>query len=119
VPASGLTRSEYLAKNLARHLNDEGAANFSNARARVEIMKAGGPDIGVAGAQEAKYKAIYADHQAGKIDQPTAEKSMGSLFGKGERTSTTGELYEDYYGKSYAQDWDKTQTRVPAGGRAP
>jgi type VI secretion system secreted protein VgrG len=118
-PPSGLTREEYVRKNLENDLTDEGAANFSNARARGEITASGGPDIGIAGSQQERYQSIYDEYQAGRIDQPTAEQKMGALFGRGERTSTTNELYEDYYGKGYRKFWDTNLGNVPPGGKAP
>jgi uncharacterized Zn-binding protein involved in type VI secretion len=119
VPAKGLTRAQYIKANVSRHLDDEGAANFSNARARQEIVAGGGPDIQVAGAQNAKYQQIYRDQQAGRIDRPTAEHQMGTLFGQGESTSTTGQKYDDYYGDGYAKHWDATYPGVPPGAVAP
>jgi hypothetical protein len=110
---------EYVRKNLENDLTDEGAANFSNARARGEIRASGGPDIGIAGSQQERYQSIYDEYQAGRIDQPTAEQKMGAPFGGGERTSTTDELYEDYYGKGYRSFWDKNLGNVPPGGKAP
>jgi hypothetical protein len=106
-------------RNVDRHLRDEGAANFSNARARDVILQSDGPDIGVAGAQEESYKGIYEAHKNGTLDQDTASEQMGQHFGNGERTSTTGESYSDDYGKSYRDQWDKTYPNVPPGGTAP
>jgi hypothetical protein len=106
VRAAGLTRQQYIDRNVALDLNSEGAATFENCAVRMEILKHGGPDVGVAGAQSAKYEGIYADYQAAKLTQQQAEQRMGSLYGVGERTSNTHELYKDYYGKRYADQWD-------------
>jgi uncharacterized Zn-binding protein involved in type VI secretion len=119
VPPSGLTRAQYIQQNTERHLDDEGAANFMNARARQEILNNGSQDIGIAGTQQAQYEQIYKDHTAGNIDERAASHQMGQLFGNGETTSTTGDTYNTYYGKDYADHWDNNYQGVRPGDRAP
>jgi hypothetical protein len=104
IPPNGLTHDQFIKVNVDQHLRDEGAANFENCVAREQILAKGGPDIGVAGTQQAQYLAIYADFKAGKITKDQAIDQMGQLFGN-ETTSNTGENYRDYYGKKYETDW--------------
>lgn len=86
-------------------LADEGAATMNNIKVQREILAKGGPDIGIAGnsANHAAYNKAY-DAFLKDGDAAKARQSMGSIFGTGEKTSTTGQTYADYYGGWY----DKT-----------
>jgi type VI secretion system secreted protein VgrG len=102
----GKTHDQYVQQNLDRHLDDEGAANFNNARAKDEIGGNGGPaDFGINGVQDAKYQAIYNDYKAGNITEEQAKHQMGQVFADGEHTSTNGQTYRDYYSKQYEDKW--------------
>lgn len=83
-------------------LGDEGEATISNIRTQREILKNGGPDIGIAGnpANTSAYNAAY-DQMLKDGDEVKARNAIGKIFGNGERTSTTNELYKDYYGKAF------------------
>jgi type VI secretion system secreted protein VgrG len=83
-------------------LADEGAATISNIKAQREILAAGGSDIGINGsaANQKKYNSIY-DQLLKDGDAAKARNQIGSIFGATEHTSTTGQLYSDYYGDSY------------------
>jgi type VI secretion system secreted protein VgrG len=83
-------------------LADEGAATLNNIKVRREILANGGPDIGIAGnpANHAAYNAAY-DQALKDGDLSNARHSIGQIFGKGERTSNTGQSYADYYGAWY------------------
>jgi type VI secretion system secreted protein VgrG len=90
------------AKFVDSTLADEGAATLSNIRARREILAAGGKDIGIAGnpANQPTYnKAFDAFLKDG--DAAKARSTIGSIYGAGERTSTTKQPYADYYGGWY------------------
>jgi hypothetical protein len=108
IPPNGLTHDQFVNRNVDQHLRDEGAANFENCVAREQILARGGPDIGVAGTQQAQYLAIYKDFEDGKITKDQAYDQMGQLFGN-ETTSNTGENYRTYYGKKYERDWQVYQ----------
>jgi hypothetical protein len=108
IPPKGLTHDQFIKANVDQHLRDEGAANFENCVAREQILARGGPDIGVAGTQQAQYLAIYADFKAGKITKDQAIDQMAQLFGN-ETTSNTGENYRDYYGHEYERQWQVYQ----------
>lgn len=86
-------------------LADEGAATMKNIQIQREILANGGPDIGIAGtpANHAGYNAAY-DAYLKTGDASAARQSIGTIFGSGEQTSTTGQTYSDYYGSWY----DKT-----------
>ena len=92
------SRGAYLDSALA----DEGAATMNNVRVQREIQGNGGPDIGIAGnpANGAQYNRIM-DRYERDGDAATARRDIGRVFGRGERTSNTGETYEDYYGGWY------------------
>jgi hypothetical protein len=83
-------------------LGDEGAATLSNIRARREILAKGGADIGIAGnsANHKAYNKAY-DQYIKDGNAAKARDAIGAIFGKGEKTSTTNETYEVYYGKFY------------------
>jgi type VI secretion system secreted protein VgrG len=98
------SRDAYLNSNLA----DEGAATMNNVTVQREINANGGPDIGIAGnpANAPKYNAIM-DQYAKDGDADKARNDIGRVFGKGERTSNTGQTYEDYYGGYYDKHFGK------------
>lgn len=81
-------------------LDGEGYATINNIEVQREIQAAGGPDIGIAGNHDAQYEQAYEQGvKSGDMDK--AADDIGQIFGKGERTSTTGQTYEDYYGGYY------------------
>jgi YD repeat-containing protein len=90
------TKASYLKSTLS----GEGAATISNIRAQREIIKNGGPDIGVAGSNSAAYNAAYdrylKDKQYGR-----ATRNIGAVYGSREKTSNTREPYAKYYGNHY------------------
>ncbi|MFB4356602.1 type VI secretion system tip protein TssI/VgrG [Pantoea sp. BS_4] len=88
-------------------LSDEGAATLNNIRVQREIIANHGEDIGIAGntANQKDYNAIFDSLQKGDITESDARMKIGRIFGKGERTSTTKELYEDYYGGWYDKNY--------------
>ncbi|MDR2259352.1 MAG: hypothetical protein LBE06_00120, partial [Azoarcus sp.] len=99
------SKSAYLKGTLA----DEGAATIKNIEVQREILANGGPDIKIAGSQanHAAYNAAY-DQYRKDNNVAAAHDTIGGIFGKGERTSNTGQTYEDYYGGSY----DKWKARA-------
>ncbi|PXV75862.1 type VI secretion system Vgr family protein [Pantoea sp. PNA 03-3] len=88
-------------------LSDEGAATLNNIRVQREIIANHGEDIGIAGntANQKDYNAIFDSLEKGDITESDARMKIGRIFGKGERTSTTKELYEDYYGGWYDKNY--------------
>ena len=83
-------------------LDDEGAATLKNIQVQQEILGAGGPDIGIAGnpKNHASYMGAYKQYlKDGNAE--AAMRKIGSQFGTGEFTSTTGQNYADYYGGWY------------------
>jgi hypothetical protein len=107
VPPTGLSKEQYVKANVARDLKDEGEATLNNAQVRDEIMKNGGPDIGIAGSQPAKYEEIYKKYPDPK-DRDKARQEIGDAYGKGEVPSIPGSKnYEEYYSKSYESEYDK------------
>jgi len=107
VPPTGLTKEQYAKANTARHLKSEGEATLVNAEVREEIKKNGGPDIGIAGSQTAKYEAIHKKYPDAK-DRDKAREEIGEAYGKGEVPSIPGSSnYEEYYRKFYEGEYDK------------
>jgi type VI secretion system secreted protein VgrG len=107
VPPDGLTRQEYIDKNAARDLADEGEATMMNCQIRDEIRTNTGTDIKVAGVQAAQYQQIYAKYPKPE-DRDQARHEIGTLFGSGEHPSTNTALtYGQYYEKPYADFFDK------------
>lgn len=111
-PVAGQTRQQFIDGNVQENLRDEGFAQFTAAQARAEIQANGGPDIGIPGTQTAAYQAVYDQYRAGTLTQPQAIEQMANLMGN-ESTSTTGQNYRQYYGRSYEQYWD-TNIGVPS-----
>jgi type VI secretion system secreted protein VgrG len=87
-------------------LDNEGEATLSNCEVRAEILANGGPDIGVSGQNARQYEDIYAGYLT-HGNRPRARDAIGQAFGTGERTSTTGEPYAEYYGKAYDTTYGK------------
>jgi type VI secretion system secreted protein VgrG len=107
VPPAGLTKQQYVDANVAHALKDEGEATLTNAQVRGEILDAGGPDIGIAGAQSAKYGQVAAQYP-NAADRDVAREKIGALFADGEHPSTSpADTYRDYYSKPYADFYDK------------
>jgi type VI secretion system secreted protein VgrG len=84
-------------------LRGEGDAALANLEARKEILANGGPDIGVAGARSADYEKIYTKYGSSE----KASQAIGKVFGDKEITSTTKEVYKDYYGKIFDAKYSK------------
>ncbi|SFD81051.1 DUF4150 domain-containing protein [Paracidovorax konjaci] len=95
------SRSAYVNGQLA----DEGAAAMKNIEVQREIIKNGGPDIGIAGnsANHGAYNGAF-DQYVKDGNAAAARDSMGKVFGQGEITSTTKQPYADYYGDWYDQN---------------
>jgi type VI secretion system secreted protein VgrG len=85
-------------------LADEGAATLNNIKVQREILAHGGPDIGIAGnpANHAAYLKAY-DQMLKDGNAAAARDAIGTVFGAGEKTSTTLQPYADYYGGWYEQ----------------
>jgi hypothetical protein len=84
------------------NLADEGAATLNNIKVQREILKNGGPDIGISGnsSNHAAYNKAY-DNYVKTGNATTARAEIGAIFGNGEITSNTGQTYSDYYGSFY------------------
>lgn len=99
------SRAAYIRSNL----QDEGAATMNNIMVRREVLAADKSiDIGIAGnaANHAKYEAAYNGYlKDGNVAK--SQQSIGSIFGQGEKTSTTNQTYEDYYGAGYDKVYGK------------
>jgi uncharacterized Zn-binding protein involved in type VI secretion len=107
VGMAGRTRDEYVNGNTNRHLKDEGEATLNNIQVQREINANGGPDIGIAGTQDAQYNQIY-DRYPDPADRDRARQEIGNAFATGERPSTDAGAanYHDYYSKHYRDQWD-------------
>jgi uncharacterized Zn-binding protein involved in type VI secretion len=106
VPHTGLTKDDYVDRNVNSGLKDEGEATLTNAEIRREITDAGGPDVGIAGSQSDKYQEI-ADKYPDPGDRDKARQEIADLFGDGEKPSTDPtKTYREYYGKTYEDFYD-------------
>lgn len=108
VPMAGKTKQEYVDANVKTQLKDEGEATLTNIEVREEIKANGGPDIGLSGnsANHPKYESAYEDYTKSG-DRDKAREEIGGIFADGEKTSTTGESYRDYYADTYEKHYDK------------
>jgi type VI secretion system secreted protein VgrG len=111
VAPTGLSKQEYVAKNINSALKDEGEAALTNAQVRQEILNNGGSDIGIAGAQSSKYEELAAKYPDA-ADRDLARQKIGDLFADGERPSTSPtDTYRDYYSKPFSDFYDKQKKR--------
>lgn len=90
------------------YLKNEGAAIMKNIEVQREILSAGGSDIGISGSSRnlPQYNNAY-DVFLLTGDSDSAKQSIGQVLGAGEKTSTTGQVYSDYYGDWYDQYYKK------------
>ncbi|HEY0712899.1 MAG TPA: hypothetical protein VGF45_09515 [Polyangia bacterium] len=100
-------RKDYVDRNVALSLRAEGSAAFENARARDEILAAGGRDIGIRGGLDDEYIAVYEDFKSGRISEPEAKLRMGEIQGR---------EYEPEFGTrkagfahEFGQAWDEAK----------
>lgn len=98
---------DYSSKNayVQGALADEGAAAIKNIQVQREIIKAGGPDIGIAGHHKnhATYNKVF-DQYMKDGDFGIASKKIGAVFEHGELASTSGETYGQYYGRWFDEN---------------
>lgn len=107
-PPHGLTKEAYVNSNAASALKDEGEATLMNLQIREEILNNGGPDIGIAGTQDEKYKKIYESYKIDG-DRELAREDIGFIFANNETPSTDPtKTYLQYYSKPYEDYWDST-----------
>ena len=108
VPMAGSTQPQYVQGNTKAQLGDEGEATLTNMEVRDEIKSGSGEDIGVAGnqANTPQYEQIQKDYQADG-DRGRARDRIGQVFGNGEKTSTTNQPYNQYYGNFWQNEWNK------------
>lgn len=87
-------------------LADEGAATMKNIQVQREIIANGGPDIGIAGnsANHGVYNGAY-DQYLKDGNAAGARQTIGTQIGIGEKTSTSGQNYNDYYGGWYDKNF--------------
>lgn len=113
VPPDGLTRDQYVQRNVDRSLKDEGEATLTNAQVRREIMQNRRPDIGIAGAQAAKYDQIAQKYPTAS-QREQARNEIGQVFASGEHPSTDPtKTYQQYYAKPFEDHWDKNVATTP------
>jgi uncharacterized Zn-binding protein involved in type VI secretion len=113
IPPDGLTKDQYVSRNVNEQLKGEGEANLMTAQVRNEINSNGGPDIGNRGQQAARYTQIAAkDHSEANRD--AARQEMADIFRNGE--TVAGVPYGDYYAKPYADFYDAHPPAHPPPG---
>jgi len=118
VSPAGLTRDQYISRNVSYKLKDEGEATLTNAEVRQEILDNGGPDIGIAGVQRADYRILAARYPDAK-DRDFARLQVGNIFADGEHPSTDpAKTYRQYYGNGLGATYDVYHL-LPRGGLFP
>ena len=109
---NGLTREDYVNKNVMGYLKDEGEATIMNIEVRNEILKNGGPDIGVAGTQSNKYLEIYQNRVVKDGDREQARIDIANVFADNEVPSTDpNKSYREYYAKTFEDHFDNDGER--------
>jgi len=112
VPPDGLTKEEFVHRNMMRQMKDEGEATISNIEIRAELIAAGAGDIGISGAHGDKYQALYERYPRPE-DRDKLREEIGKLQSKLEVPSTPKDDgtdwkdYEEYYSHGHAEWWDE------------
>lgn len=107
-PTKGMTKTEYIRKNVQEQMRDEGSAQLNAAIVRDEVKKAGGPTLGMPGTQDAKYLKVYSDYKKGTVTRQKAIDQMADLMGNETTSGKNSKPYKDYYGSTYEKHWNKT-----------
>jgi hypothetical protein len=107
-PALGLDKDEYVREYVRNNLREEGRAQYNAARARAEILKNGGDDIGMPGNKDNwdAYQEVYDDEQAGLISKDQAYDEMGDIMSK-ETRSSDGKPYGEYFADQASNKYDQ------------
>jgi uncharacterized Zn-binding protein involved in type VI secretion len=113
IPPDGLTKDQYVSRNVNEQLKGEGEANLVTAQVRNEINSNGGPDIGNRGTQAAKYTEIAAKDPS-QENRDAARQEMADIFRDGEHVA--GVPYGEYYSKPYADFYDAHPPSPPPPG---
>lgn len=113
VGPDGLTKKQYVNRNVKRQLKDEGEATIMNLIIRDELLRSskGKTDIGVAGAQAETYKRLYQKYKK-TLNKPGGRDKLreriGNVFADKEHPSTDPKkTYRQYYAKPYEEFYDK------------
>jgi len=90
-------------------LADEGAATLNNIKVQREIMANGGPKLVIPSGNSANVDAYNRSYDQYLLDGDVAKarNAIGATFAYGERTSTTGQTYYDYYASWYEQNYGR------------
>jgi hypothetical protein len=104
--APGMTRDEYVQKNVDAFMQDEAAGQFNAAMIRRDLKIAGGPDIGIPGSQTAAYQRAFDDYVSGKITRPQVMDRMATLMGNERISIPPKSPYRDYYRSAFEKEWD-------------
>ena len=93
---------------------DEGAATMNNIKVQREIQNTDGTDIGIGGnqANHPAYNAAYDQYQKDG-NAAACRDAIGSHYGNGERTSNSGQTYNDYYGDDYDRRFPPPTQKMP------
>jgi type VI secretion system secreted protein VgrG len=100
-------QAEFVAKNVAKDLQHEGAAAFINAKVRDEIIANGGPDIGIRGGLDEWYISVYEDYKAGRITESQAIDRMAELMAY-EPDHEDGWNKREILEAQYEEEWKRT-----------
>jgi hypothetical protein len=98
-----LSKTDYVAQNVHQNLLDEADATINNVKVKEELVQAGGPNIGIAGAQSAQYKQLY------DADPSTAREKIADLFADEHPSTDPNSTYRQYYGKGFSDFYDATK----------
>jgi hypothetical protein len=104
---NGRNENEYVEKNTEQALRHEGAAALANLKAREEIKKETGIDIGVRGAFDEFYDDVYRRMKLGPPEGLTPDQGismLGQFMGaepEQEDGTTKREAYEEMYRERY------------------
>lgn len=126
IGADGLTREEFISRNLSIVLADEGEAtltqielqrDFDAHQSTVEKWKlyfGKKSKLANYSLHSWRYNQVYRDYLKDG-DRARARARIGELYAKYEKTSNTGENYQKYYERSLGEVYDKWLASQPKG----
>jgi len=99
VTPAGLTREEYIKKQVQANLEDEGEATLTQIEYKKCLKKGGGPEVELWYAKSADYVKI-ADKYPDAKDRRTARTEVANMYGDSEKPSNCpAQTYRQYYEK--------------------
>ena len=111
-PIKGTSKAAFVDRSALEGLKDEARAVKRNIELQRCVKVGKGGDIGVAGANAKTYEAVFDKYPDSK-DEGKMIDEIANAFGTEHPSTAPTSTYKDYYGKPYADWWDKNVKRDP------